>query len=118
MIISFEEKDRVAIESRGIMIIEFKQRLYNMGKITDEAWKILKEWLDKVTKACNVFAEKLLEVVDGVKLVFEQIKEAYHYPTSRRYKIVKVFSKCTGVDIRFCWNAIWKIERWLARSYC
>lgn len=118
MIISFEEKDRAVIEAKGISIIEFKQRLYNMVKTIDDAWKILKEWDDKVTKAWDVFVEKFLEAVDSVKLVFEQISEAYHCPTSRRYRIVKIFSKCTSTDIRFIWRMTFKIKRWLARSCC
>ncbi len=118
MIISFEEKDRAVIEAKGISIIEFKQRLYNMVKTIDDAWKILEKWVDKVTKAWNLLTEKFLEAVDGFKLVFEQIKEAYHYPTLCRYRIVKIFSKCTGTDIRFSWKIIFKIKRWLARSCC
>lgn len=118
MILAFTEEQKKEIEAREMTVIEFKRRLHNMGKTIDDAWKILKEWADKVTKAWNVFVEKFLEAVDGVKLVFEQIREAYHYPTSRRYRIVKIFSKCTGTDIRFNWRITHKIKRWLARSCC
>lgn len=118
MIISFEEKDRATIESKGITIIEFKRGLYNMKKGIDETLKILKDMNDKILKVWNICVEKLLEAVDSVKLVFEQIREAYNYSTSRRYKIVKVFSKCTGTDICFWWNFTFKIRRWLARSCC
>lgn len=118
MVLAFTEEQKKEIEARGMTVIEFKRWLHNMGKTIYDAWKILKEWADKVTKAWNVFVEKFLEVVDGVKLVFEQIREAYNYPTSRRYRIVKIFSKCTGTDIRFWWNFTFKIRRWLARSCC
>lgn len=118
MIICFEEKDRKMIEDKGMMVIEFKRRLYNTGKAIYDIWKIFKEWADKITKAWDIFVEKFLEAVDDVKLVFEQISEAYNYSTSLRYQIVKVFSKCTGTDIRFCWKITWKIKRWLARSCC
>lgn len=118
MFISFEEKYRAAIEAKGITIIEFKRRLYNMGKTVDEAWQVLKEFANKIAKAWNVFVDKFLEVADSAKLAIEQISEAYHYPTSRRYRIVKAFSKCTGTDIRFGWKITWKIKRWLARSCC
>lgn len=118
MIIAFDEKYREAIEAKGISIIEFKRRLYNTAKTIDDVWKILKEWVDKVTKAWNVFVEKFHEAVDSVKLVFEQIRDEYNYPTSNRYRIVKIFSKCTGTDICFNWKITFKIKRWLARSCC
>lgn len=118
MVLAFTEEQKKEIEARGIKVIEFKRRIRNMGKTVEDAWKILKEWADKVTKAMNVFVETFLEAVDGVKLVFEQIREAYDYPTSRRYRITKVFSKCTGADIHFFWNFTFKIKRWLARSCC
>lgn len=118
MVLAFTEEQKKEIEARGMTVIEFKRRLHNIGKTIDDAWKILKELSDKVTKTWNVFVEKFLEAVDGVKLVFEQIREAYHYPTSRRYRIVKIFSKCTGTNIRFNWRIIHKIKRWLARSCC
>lgn len=118
MVISFEEKDRAVIEGRGTTIIEYKQQLYNMHKnVSDNLW-VLKDFAENVVKAWNVFVEKLLETVDDVKLIFEQIREVYQHPTSRRYQIAKVFSKCMGTDIRFCWRITWRIKRWLARRYC
>lgn len=118
MVISFEEKDRAAIESKGITIIEFKRILYRTEKGIEHVWEVLRECADKIAMVWNVFKEKFLEAVDSVRLVFEQINEAYNYPTSRRYRIAKVFSKCTGTDIRFGWMITWKIKRWLARSCC
>lgn len=118
MVISFEEKDRKIIESKGITIIEFKRILYNAEKTIEDVRQVLEEITDKITKAWNVFIEKLLEAVDGVKLVFEKMREAYNYPTSRRYRIVKIFSKCTGTDIHFNWRMTFKLKRWLARSCC
>lgn len=118
MVICFEEKDRAVIEGRGTTIIEYKRQLYKMRKTIDDDWKVLKELVDNVIKSWNVFIEKFLGAVDSVELAFEQIREAYNYPTSRRYQIVKVFSKCTGIDIRFCWRITWRIKRWLARRYC
>ena len=118
MVLAFTEEQKKEIEARGMTVIEFKRRIRNMGNTIDDDWKILKEWADKVTKAWNIFVEKFLEAVDGVKLILEQISEAYYYPTSRRYCIVKVFSKCTGTDMRFWWNFTFKIKRWLARSCC
>lgn len=118
MVLAFTEEQKKEIEAKGMTVIEFKRRLNNIGKTINDVWKILKEWSDKVKRAWNVLVEKFLEAVDGVKLVFEQISEAYHCPTSRRYRIVKIFSKCTGTDICFIWRMTFKIKRWLARSCC
>lgn len=51
MVISFEEKDRAAIEATGMTVIQFKQRLYKMGKTIDDAWKVLKECINKIANA-------------------------------------------------------------------
>lgn len=118
MVLAFTGEQKKEIEAKGITVIEFKRNLYETGKYIDSLWQILKEAADKITKAWNIFKERFLEAVDGVKLVFEQISEAYHYPASHRYRIVKIFSKCTGTDIRFWWNFTFKIRRWLARSCC
>jgi hypothetical protein len=118
MVLAFTEEQKKEIEARGMTVIEFKRRIRNMGKNVDDAWKILKEWTDRVLKAWNVLVEKFHEMVDSVKLVLEQIKEAYCYQTSHRYRIVKIFSKCTGVDMRFWWNFTFKIKRWIVRSCC
>ena len=37
MVISFEEKDRVAIEAKGITVIEFKRILYKTEKSIEHA---------------------------------------------------------------------------------
>lgn len=58
VILCFEEKDRVGIEARGITIIEFKRQLYNAEKVIGDVRKLLREIVDKVARAWNVFAEK------------------------------------------------------------
>lgn len=118
MVICFEEKDRAVIEDKGMMIIEFKQQIHRMKKAVDRGLSIMKEYINIFAKTWNAFVEKFLEAVDGVKLVFEQIREVYNYPTSDRYRTVKMFSKCTGTNIRFWWNFTFKVRRWLARSCC
>lgn len=118
MVLAFTEEQKKEIEASGMTVIEFKRRLRNMGKTVDDAWQILKKAANKIAKAWNIFVEKFLEAVDSAKLVLEQISEAYHYPISCRYRIVKVFSKCTGTDIHFWWRFTFKFKRWLARSCC
>lgn len=116
MVICFEEKNRTIIESTGMTIIEFKQIIYNTRKCTVHIWEILAECRCKIVSAWNIFTEKFAEAVDNIRLVIEKIMDQYHYPTSSRYKIVKVFSKCTGTNICFWWKNTYKMKRWLARS--
>ena len=71
MVLAFTEEQKKEIEARGMTVIEFKRRIRNMGKDVDDAWKILKEWTDRVLKAWNVLVEKFHEMVDSVKLVLE-----------------------------------------------
>lgn len=122
MVLAFTEKQKKEIEARGMTVIEFKRRIRSIersiGKCIDDVWQILKEAVDIIIEAWNIFKEKIIEAVDDAKLVFEQICEAYHYPTSRRYRIVKIFSKCKGTDVRFWWNLTFRLKRWLARSCC
>lgn len=116
MVLSFEEKDRSVIESHGMTIIEFKQSLYKFSKNISNACEIIKDFVDNVIKALEVFKKKFLETIDNVKFLVEQAMEVWHYPTSRRYRVVKVLSKCTGIEkLKLC-----KTTRhtWLARSCC
>lgn len=115
MVICFEEKDRAVIESKGMMVIEFKRKVYELGKTINNDWQMLKEKIDKII---DKIIEKFLEAMDSIRMKIEVIKDIYHYPTSQRYKIVKIFSKYTKSDMLFWWKFTWKIKRWLARSCC
>ena len=116
MVISFEEKDRAAIEAKGITIIEFKRVLYNNVKTVVTRWDSITECVEYVLKAWDIFKRWLKELVDDLKLLFEEIKDCFHYPTVIRYRVVKFLNKCTGIDI----YRLWKMTRrtWLARSCC
>lgn len=116
MVIAFEEKDRAAIEAKGITIIEFKMILYRTGKGIEYVWKVMKEATDKIVSALNALTEGFIEVVDSVKMALEVVKDVYHYQTSFRYNTVKILSKCTGIEM---WK-LWKMTRHtrLARSCC
>lgn len=120
MVISFEEKDRAAIEAKGITIIEFKRFLYKDLKPVVKAWCSLKEYIteyeQRILNALSALRKWFIEAVDGVKLIIEQISDYTCRPTSFRYKAVKFLSKCTGIDM----YKLWRMTRrtWLARSCC
>lgn len=121
MVLTFTDEQKKEIEARGMTVIEFKRRAYNVGKTISNAWEILKNFVEKLSKAWNVFKKKFLEAVDSVKMAVETILDRYGYLVSRRYKIVKAFSKCTGTPLSFGWKFTYKIHKWyawLARRYC
>lgn len=114
MVIGFEEKDRAAIESKGVTIIEFKRVLYKNAKTVARRWDSLAECVEYVLKAWDIFKKWFEELVDDLRLLFEEIKSCFHYPTIIRYKVVKFLNKCTGIDM----YKLWSMTRhtWLARS--
>lgn len=119
MVYAFTETEKRKIESCGMMVVEFKRNLKtieSVSKAASQAQDILMEIAEMVVKTIGVFFQKISEVMDNIRLTFEKIREKYDYPTSRRYQIVKILSKCTGLEKR----EIWKMTRCtrLARSCC
>lgn len=119
MVYAFTEAEKKQIESRGMMVIEFKRNLKmieSVSKAVSQAWEKLMELAEAVGKVCYEVCEKFNEVVDDIRLAFNEISEASGCPISRRYKVVKILSKCTGLEKR----EIWRMTRrsHLARSCC
>lgn len=119
MVYAFTEAEKKQIESYGMMVIEFKRNLKmieSISKAASKVWEKLMELAETVGKVCYEVCKKFKEVVDDIRLAFEEIRENYDYPTSRRYKVVKILSKCTGLEKR----EIWRMTRrsHLARSCC
>ena len=119
MVYAFTETEKKQIENCGMLVVEFKRNLKreeNFGKAISKAWDSLMELAEKIGRVIGVLCEKFSEVADNVRLALEEIRENYDYPTSRRYKVVKILSKCTGLEKR----EVWKITRrtHLARSCC
>lgn len=114
MVIAFEEKYRLVIESNGMTIIEFKSRLYKLSETKSNAYEIIKDAIYKIEKEFEILKTRLIEAFDNVKFMVEQTMEVWHYPTSRRYRVVKILNKCTGIEKL----KLWKMTRhtWLAKS--
>ena len=116
MVISFEEKDRVAIKATGMTIIEFKRNLYRSKKAISDGLIVLVDIVDKFSKAVILLSDAISEAIDNVKFMVEEIREAYRRPASSRYKVVKFISRCTGIEKRRLWTMTRRT--WLARSCC
>lgn len=119
MYIALTEDQGKKIRSMGISVIEYKRCVRHGINITtyviQEASKRLHEALESVAKVWNEFLERFQDAVDDVKMIVEEVREKLGYSTSRRYRIVKIFSKL-GYDKRRIWIATRRT--WLARSNC
>lgn len=119
MVYAFTEAEKKQIESRGMMVVEFKRNLMiieKAAKVIYYEWNKLLRLADAVAEVACEFCKKLIEAVDNIRLAFNEISEAFGCPISRRYKVVKILSKCTGLEKR----EIWRMTRrsHLARSCC
>ncbi len=115
MIYAFSEDQKKEIEKSGMMVIELKRYLIKK-EAAKKAWKILTETVQKIHNAMMFLTEKLEDVFDKVSFVVEKFYNKYGYKTSRRYWVVKLLSKCTGIEKKRIWNMT--RHTFLARSCC
>lgn len=119
MVYAFTEEQAKEIQKLGIKVVEYKRCIRDgipvQRYIIDKNIDKIKEAAYIAGQAIKKFVELFNEALDDVKLIFETVKEAYGYKTSRRYKFVKFVSKF-GYDKRDTWIAT--RHTWLARSNC
>lgn len=119
MVYSFTEEQAKEIRSLGISVVEYKLCIRDgipvQRYIVEKNIEKIKEDAYIAGQAIRKFVELFNEALDDVKMIFETVKEAYGYKTSRRYKFVKFISKL-GYDKRKLWVAT--RHTWLARSNC
>lgn len=91
MVISFEEKDREAIEATGMTVMQFKQIVYKAVDWTKEYFEAVMEALRKITE---FFTDALKEFQENITDVFEDVRNWYfNLPEPERHKIVKWYIK-------------------------
>lgn len=115
MIYAFSEDQKKEIEKSGMMVIEVKRYLIKK-EAAKKAWKILTETVRKIHDGMMLLAEKIGEVFDKAKFVIEEFCNKYGHQTSHRYQVVKLLSKCTGIEKLRIWNMT--RHTFLARSCC
>lgn len=116
MVYAFSEEEKQRIESYGMMVVEFKRFTEKYNIVLGDLAHALEKFADMLKKAISFIASKWDEMIDTVKFYINSIREAYGYRTSLRYKVVKILSKCTGIEKL----DIWKMTRhiWRPRSCC
>lgn len=112
MYIALTEQDAVKIRNMGISVIEWKNCMRKNIKIAVYA---IEKVVEKIVYAWNMVIEAAEKAFDLASLVIEEIKDRLNYPTSRRYKFVKILG-AMGYDKQ----RVWTLTRhsWLARSNC
>lgn len=94
MVISFEEKDRAAIEANGITIIEFKSFLYKMA---DWIKRAVESMIELVHKIAEPLTDTFKEFAEKISSLFEDVKDWYfNLPETERHKIVKWYAKANN----------------------
>lgn len=109
MVISFEEKDRAAIEATGMTVMQFKRALYKSVNAFKKVWETAKEIteiiIDAFGKAFSFLAED----------VFPKLKEAIEYitgwyenlPEVERRKLVKCYAKANTPNMKADKNKVY-----------
>lgn len=87
MILCYEEKDRLGIESLGMKIIEFKRMMYKVYSMLQKIFQTLSDRLQKIYQTIRKVVDM---VVDTVKEVFRSITDI---KPRKRWKIVKSLIK-------------------------
>lgn len=98
MVISFEEKDRAAIESTGMTIIEFKRILYKVNGCFEKIWEAAKKAAETIIDAFKkAFADPIKAVAKKIGEAIEDIANWYqNLPEVERHKIVKWYAKANN----------------------
>lgn len=119
MYMALTEKEAEYIRSLGMQVIQFKHCIHTGTNIYKYALlKTIESFNDVIEAARKLwkdFLENFQNAIDDMKMVFDKIKDKYGYRTSRRYRLVKFFSKL-GYDKRKLWVSTRRT--WLARSNC
>lgn len=115
MVYAFTEAEKKKIEKTGIMVIQFKCELKMVEKCAEVCRKAIRLFNDAVNKICEL-VDKFRQLLDDVRYAIEELVFRARGRNSSRYKMVRIISKCTGIE-RHC---VWKMTRpvYLARSRC
>ncbi|MFR1834232.1 MAG: hypothetical protein ACLSX5_13910 [Lachnospiraceae bacterium] len=119
MVLVFTEMEKKQIEGYGMTVVQFKHNLKiveSMSIAVSCAWNRLMKLAKAIEKICCEVCKKFNEAIDDIRLLFEEVREGCEYPVSRRYKVVKILSKCTGLEKKEVWKMMCHIR--LARSCC
>ena len=112
MYIALTEDQAKEIRKLGISVIEWKNCV---RKNVNVVVYIFNKVVEKAAQVWKAITDVIDDFIDMASLVIEEIKESFHYPTTRRYKFMKVLG-----DMGYDKQRVWTLTRhtWLARSNC
>lgn len=111
MVLALTEEQGIEIRKTGLSVIQFKYCIKN-GISTVEYY--LRQCIDNFKSAFDNMCECLREAMDNIQYIFDTVKNCLGYPTSRRYRFVKILG-----NFGYRKYDVWVATRtYLARSNC
>ena len=114
MVLPLTEEQAIEIRKTGLSVIQFKYCIKNKINI---ATYTLSQCIFAVKSAFEMFKhlfEHVRDRIDNIRYFFETVQDRLGYPTSRRYKFVKILG-----NIGYRKYDAWITTRaYLARSNC
>lgn len=87
MVLAFTEEQAIEIRKTGLSVIQFKHCIKN-GISTVEYY--LRQCIANFKSAFDNMCECFREAMDNIRYIFDTVKNCLGYPTSRRYRFVKI----------------------------
>ena len=100
MVLSFTEEQAIEIRKTGLLVIQFKH--------------CIKNGISIVTYVLSKCIIAFKSAFDNIQYIFDTVKNCLGYPTSRRYRFVKILG-----NFGYRKYDVWVVTRtYLARSNC
>lgn len=87
MILALTEEQAIEIRKTGMSVIQFKYCIKN-GISTMEY--CLRQCIANFKSAFDNMCECFRKAMDNIRYIFDTVKDCFGYPTSRRYRFVKI----------------------------
>lgn len=114
MVLAFTEEQAIEIRKTGLSIIQFKHCIKNSFIAMSDALKQCIIAIKSAFEICGKLFRRIENAIDDIRYSFETSKDRLGYPTSRRYRFVKMLG-----NMGYRKHDVWVVTRtYLARSNC
>ena len=98
MFFAFTEEQKQAIESSGMMVVQFKKSTYAIVSLIGDIFVGWSKLWYSIKQAC--------EATDRLRFAMESLFDNNGLPVSTRFAEAKILSFMTGMDIQFFWTML------------
>lgn len=114
MILALTEEQAIEIRKSGLSVIQFKNRIKNGAITISDTLNQFAIAIKSAFEICGKLFKRIENAIDDIRYFFETLKDYIGYPTSRRYRFVKVLG-----NMGYRKHDVWvKTRTYLARSNC